>query len=907
MSSPAILVPSEVYSKAQKLISINSTGASIKDGIELLLQNDITNDGGSSASKTDAGALLKNGLTKLATNPFDALGVPLGSKTVDIRKAYKKMALKYHPDKNPKTTALFQVIQTAADKLTDRDKRGIEESKQKNVKPTTTSAASYDAPKPPSNKQPTPAPTAPSYSSASTQQKKTESTNAYNNYANKAKADPRDKMKEDERIWRENLDKARKYREEAIKEGQKAYQKAYLDEQERLRELSKEKERQREETRKAMYGNKNPTPTPDQAPLRGFKDNRYNSNDPHINQAFQNVNNAFNKMNVGGAGVGVKFTLNSDGSVRQHNNSNNARPFPSQNGYKRYIPIPTSLRRGAEVLPTSVELEWNIPHHGNVVTLGYELSWRQFHNNNVFLPWETSPKLISNALKCKKKNLIPSTLYEFRIRSVLIFIDGTYGDKSEWSNTLSMTTPSGADEPKVSPRPQINAKMNTPREEPKVSPRGPHTYVNNPVKEEPKVSPRGPQLNSKYPVKEEPKVSPRGPQTYSSNPVKEEAKVSPRGPQVYAKNNQPYEVPRPTQPMNNDSSKQRTKLPSNPLRKRDDDEVSSDEDVDILGVSARNAWMKNNNIHIKEDEIDDDVPASVLYKRSFSKPAKGEELDEIESDDEVNVAQSNNKFNNKFSVQTNGDKGKLLDDEDLEDWYELKPPVTDLYNYQHPVYKDPAMSAKIIGHLIVGMTVLASRIQTSNKEWLRVKYHRGVSGMGVVTDWGWSKIRDDKQVYLSKTSEFIDDDYDDDDDDDDDDWLVHSSNNTKAPSQGHGRGVTIPGLTSVNSNNPGGAAANKPFGSFKSVVDTWRMYVDPKTNCPYYVNENTGESSWTCPEWIEEVDPTSGVNYYVKLDSANAQVLKSTWSKPDVFARLIKEDNASVYDEADAYDFSEEL
>ena len=870
MSSPAILVPSDVYSKAQKLISINSTGASIKDGIELLLQNDITNDSGSSASKTDAGSLLKNGLTKLATNPFDALGVPLGSKTVDIRKAYKKMALKYHPDKNPKTTALFQVIQTAADKLTDRDKRGIEESKQKNTKPTNTSAASYDAPKPPSNKQPTPTPAGPSYSSASTQQKKTESTSSHTNYTSKAKVDPRDKMKEDERIWRENIEKARKYREEAIKEGQKAYQKAFLDEQERLRELSKEKERQREESRKAMYGNKNPTPTPDQAPLRGFKDNRYNSNDPHINKAFQNVNNAFNKMNVGGAGVGVKFTLNSDGSVRQHNNSNNPRPFPSQNGYKRYIPIPTSLRRGAELLPTSVEIEWNIPHHGNVVTLGYELSWRQFHNNTVFLPWETSPKVISNALKCKKKNLIPSTLYEFRIRSVLIFIDGTYGDKSEWSNTLGVTTPSSIDEPKLSPRPQINAKINTPREEPQ-------------------ASSRGPQINSKYPVKEEPKASPRVPQAYPQS-------------------NQPCEIPRPAQPMNNDYGKQRTKLPSNPLNKRrDEDEVSSDEDVDILGVSARNAWMKNNNIHIKEGEIDDDVPASVLYQRSFSKPAKGEELDEIDSDDEVKVVQSNNKFNNKFSVQTGNDKGKIIDEDDLEDWYELKPPVTDLYNYQHPVYKDPTTSAKIIGHLIVGMTVLASRIQTSNKEWLRVKYHRGVSGMGVVTDWGWSKIRDDKQIYLSKTGEFVDDDYDD-DDDDDDDWLVNSSNNAKAPGHANGKGVTIPGLTSIDSTNPGGATStNKPFGSFKSVVDTWRMYVDPKTNCPYYVNENTGESSWTCPEWIEEVDPTSGVNYYVKLDSVNAQVLKSTWSKPDVFARLIKEDNASVYDEADAYDYSEEL
>ena len=91
MNNPSLYVPAAIAKEAKLFIS-RGVGDSVRQGVELLLKNDLKDN---RSGSVDAGSDLQKGLAILANSPFDALGVDIGAGTMDIRKAYKKMALKY--------------------------------------------------------------------------------------------------------------------------------------------------------------------------------------------------------------------------------------------------------------------------------------------------------------------------------------------------------------------------------------------------------------------------------------------------------------------------------------------------------------------------------------------------------------------------------------------------------------------------------------------------------------------------------------------------------------------------------------------------------------------------------------------------------------------------------------------
>src|SRR5918997_3746910 len=60
-------------------------------------------------------------------NPYDVLGVPRSANEADIKKAFRKLAKTYHPDRNkddPKAKDKFAEVNAAYEILGHEDKRG---------------------------------------------------------------------------------------------------------------------------------------------------------------------------------------------------------------------------------------------------------------------------------------------------------------------------------------------------------------------------------------------------------------------------------------------------------------------------------------------------------------------------------------------------------------------------------------------------------------------------------------------------------------------------------------------------------------------------------------------------------------------------------------------------------------
>lgn len=151
MANTTVFVSSDIALQGADLVSAGAV-PNVKKGVELLLLNNVYVVGGPATAgrgQVDVSSLLRQGLDFLMKSPHETLGVPVGCRTPEIRKAYKRHALKYHPDKNPLTTPLFQLMSSAHDRLTDPAQRQKEER---------TAAAKQPKAKPPPPAAPAPAP-----------------------------------------------------------------------------------------------------------------------------------------------------------------------------------------------------------------------------------------------------------------------------------------------------------------------------------------------------------------------------------------------------------------------------------------------------------------------------------------------------------------------------------------------------------------------------------------------------------------------------------------------------------------------------------------------------------------------------------------------------------------------------
>lgn len=98
---------------AETQTSIQAGGDGVRDGVAILLAGILDYRENERTGGVNGSQVLATAMRRLTEDPYLTLGLEPDSDEGAVKKSYRKLALRYHPDKNKATPTLFQAVQGA--------------------------------------------------------------------------------------------------------------------------------------------------------------------------------------------------------------------------------------------------------------------------------------------------------------------------------------------------------------------------------------------------------------------------------------------------------------------------------------------------------------------------------------------------------------------------------------------------------------------------------------------------------------------------------------------------------------------------------------------------------------------------------------------------------------------------
>lgn len=843
----------------------------------------------------------------------------------EVRKAYKKAALKFHPDKNPKTTVLFQLISAAADKLSDPEQRKKAEYDATHSKAPPPSQSHPTAPSAPapgtSARRPVPVPRQPAAPTYETRQEPAYRQPGAPGPANPSyKYTPPSHSDQQSEIYKEferkrlEADAARRKAAQAAREAEKNARSEAVFKAQEAAQKAKEEQRRREEEYMSRH---NKEALDRMHREQGMRDNQPDKHTPRQQGQYT-------------AADYVKH------SARRQEESKLPKAYQDDlekvlNDYRRDYstkpPEPTAAQRQQQAYR---ERERNKPvdsykNYVKEMNSAHDRDMRAANANvntnaNGKRPTAAAPSTESMASQQSPRpgGYKPGNIRILMLRDDCIDLewampacaattDGIMSelswkkDKGPWESSGKLIAGNRCRKKNLIlgityrfrarcavPNPSFD--KNNARNNHSVS----NMYVKSDWCEELTVHvPPG----EKMPADTQPPS--KGVESASNYPPHRNEKV-----RLHPVDRRPVETH-----TNNINSNTNANVSASA---KDTEREHTPLDHNIFGSSGRMAWTA-------EEAFEDDIVGANARKRK----------------EERREARSRGKSQNSDSAGVNTGAEVCGTGEEVEEdvpgieLYSLHLPGSTKQQLasgreQHPVRAEPYAASQVVGFICCDQPV---EVAVTCGDYCKVKYHTlsefsKMKGRNYFSDgWGWSLIVDSetKHRYLlpvaeknkekqkeapmgykkksaggkmgkisSGASEHFDVEIDGEvsdnsGDDEDHDMFdeVHSKGKWKDHRHSQAQNIHAPSGSSSNL-NPNGR-------SFRDAEeeDVWFEEFDENQNA-YYVNQRTGESRWEPPEWVAEVDPESGCTYYIKLNQETAQPLHSTWSRPNFFSKIIR-------------------